>query len=75
MAADLEKSTVSSATSRGTFSARRDREKPIRLGLEIDVAPVERDALLGEHDGGPVHERADRVADELELHGFSPFAK
>ena len=50
------------------LAAGRDRQEPVGLRLEIDVARVERHALLAQHDRRAVDERAQRVTDELELH-------
>src|SRR5258707_9685466 len=48
------------------LAERRDRQKPIRLVGEIDVDPLERNALLSQRDHRALHIGAKLVADEFE---------
>jgi hypothetical protein len=51
------------------LAERRDREKPVRLVAEINVDPLEGDALLRQRDHRALHVGAEFVADQFERRG------
>src|SRR4051812_43265106 len=60
---------ISADAEHGYLTERRDRQKPVRLVGEIDVDPLERNALFGQRDHCALHIGAKLVADKLEWRG------
>lgn len=51
------------------LAQRRNLQEPVRLVVEIDVDPLERDAFLGKRNHRALNEGTEFMADELEFVG------